>query len=40
MNDADAVLFRDDNHLNLLGSLRLGKIIGPAIQSAHMPGKP
>ena len=40
MNDADAVLFRDDNHLNLLGSLRLGKIIGPAIQSAPMPGKP
>ena len=40
MNDADAVLFRDDNHLNLIGSLRLGKIIGPAIQSASMLGKP
>ena len=40
MNDPDAVLFRDDNHLNLLGSLRLGKIIGPAIESAPMPGKP
>jgi peptidoglycan/LPS O-acetylase OafA/YrhL len=40
MNDPDAVLFRDDNHLNLIGSLRLGKIIGPAIESASMPGKP
>jgi hypothetical protein len=40
MNDPDAILFRDDNHLNLIGSLRLGKIIGPAIQSPSMLGKP
>lgn len=32
MNDPDAVLFRDDNHLNLVGSLRMGKIIAPEIQ--------
>jgi hypothetical protein len=40
MNDPDAVLFRDDNHLNLIGSLRLGKIMGPAIQGSSMSGKP